>query len=122
MPRSPLERSAFPLRLSEEPLGLVEALRAGWASGGEEGYQRAKLAAVERGSGLFGSPPGVAAAILTSLGQHEAAIDCLTAACDARVSGLVLIGADTCFRPLRGQPRFEALLARIGLPLSGSVL
>ena len=104
------------MRVAGEPLDLPNALRAGWEQGGRVGYLRAKLAAVESGLGLFGSPPIEAAAILTSLGEYDAALDRLTAACDAHVSGVVLMGSDRCFKPLRSHPRFTALVERIGIP------
>lgn len=104
------------MRVAGEPLDLPNALRAGWEQGGRVGFLRAKLAAVESGVGLFGSPPIEAAAILTNLGEYDAALDRLTAACDAHVSGVVLMGTDRCFKPLRSHPRFRALVERIGIP------
>ncbi len=113
-----IERVETALRLAQQSLDLAEALRKGWASGGERGYLLEKLSAVQQGAGLFGTPEMAAAAVLTRLGEHDAAVDVLEAACEARLSGVVLMGADPCFQPLHCHVRFEALLARVGLPAS----
>jgi serine/threonine protein kinase/tetratricopeptide (TPR) repeat protein len=104
------------LRIAGDPPDLANTLRAGWEKDGRAGFLRAKLGAIEGGVGIFGSPAIEAAAILLDLGEPEAALDRLTAACDAHVSGVVLMGADRCFRTLHGHPRFNALLRRVGLP------
>ncbi len=104
------------LRIAGDPPDLANALRAGWEKDGRAGFLRAKLQAIESGVGIFGAPAIEAAAILINLGEPEAALDRLTAACDARVSGVVLMGADRCFRTLHGHPRFNALVRRVGLP------
>jgi tetratricopeptide (TPR) repeat protein len=104
------------LRLSNEPVALAERLRAALEAGGEAAFLRMQLDAVDSGLALFGPPSIAAASLLTSLGEHEAALDRLEAGCDAHVSAVVLMGAEPCFKPLRGHPRFRALLQRIGLP------
>ena len=51
----------------------------------------------------------------TGLGEHDAAIDCLEHAFEQRSSGIYGVKGSYLFAPLRGHPRFEALLRRMNL-------
>jgi tetratricopeptide (TPR) repeat protein len=51
-------------------------------------------------------------------GQREQALDALDAAFAARVGMLVFLARDPVMDPLRGEPRFEALLRKITAPSS----
>ncbi len=59
--------------------------------------------------------PFLIALFHTGLGSFEEALDWLERACDERVANVVFLGVDPAFDPLRAEPRFQALLARIGL-------
>ena len=54
--------------------------------------------------------------VLCALEQYDRSIDHLERLVDARAGGSVFIGADNALAPLRGRPRYEALLRRIGGP------
>jgi hypothetical protein len=56
-----------------------------------------------------------AAALHAMLGEPDAALDDLERARDARAPGLTFIGVDMRLGTLRGTPRFDALLAQLGL-------
>ncbi len=51
-----------------------------------------------------------------ALGQHDSALDLLSAAVDERDPSLVWLGVDPRLDPVRRNPRFQQLLRRIGLP------
>ncbi len=60
---------------------------------------------------------GVALArVYTGLGEKKQAIEWLRKAADAHVTDAVFIGVDPVFDPLRAEPDFKALCARLGLP------
>ena len=59
--------------------------------------------------------PFLIASFHTGLGSFEEALDWLEKAYEERVAYMVFIGVDPSFDPLRAHPRFQALLARVGL-------
>lgn len=62
--------------------------------------------------------PGVAywmAFTYTKLGMNEEAIRSLERVADARLGLITIIGVEPGFAPLRSEPRFQALLHKIGL-------
>jgi len=63
---------------------------------------------------------GVAQAmVLTGLGEKQQAIEALKGADRAHVTDVIFIGVEPIFDPLRREPEFQALCARLGLPGSG---
>ena len=54
------------------------------------------------------------------LGQTDAAVDHLEKMVDAHVGGSVFIGVDPTLRQLRGNPRYDALLKRVGSPMASA--
>lgn len=60
---------------------------------------------------------GVAMArVYTGLGEKKPAIEWLHRAAEAHVTDVVFAGVDPAFDPLRAEPGFQALCARLGLP------
>ena len=57
------------------------------------------------------------ALIHLGLGEHDRAMDYLERGAAQRKGALFFIGAFPIWRVLRGNPRFEGLLTRIGIPL-----
>lgn len=60
-------------------------------------------------------PPTSPAMVLAALGESAAALDEMERAYELRDTRLVELAGDPSWAPLRGQPRFEALLRRLGL-------
>jgi TolB-like protein/Flp pilus assembly protein TadD len=87
-------------------MGLAYSL----ARSGEEDEARDILAALER----EGAQPVFLAEIHAGLGNIEEAIEQLELAYKARNSTILYIRKSPQFDPLRGRPRFEALIERIG--------
>jgi adenylate cyclase len=61
------------------------------------------------------TPGDAIAHVLVALGEHDNAIRELERACEERSSSLHFIGIAPEFAPMRGDPRFIAILKRIGL-------
>ena len=59
--------------------------------------------------------PTFAARVHASLGEIDEAISALERAADQRATDLIWIGVRPVFDPLRGHPRFDALIRRVGL-------
>ncbi len=53
------------------------------------------------------------------LGNADETLDWLEKGCSARPFFLPFIGVEPLFDPVRSDPRFQALLRRIGLPQAG---
>jgi TolB-like protein/Flp pilus assembly protein TadD len=69
----------------------------------------------QRPSRVYASPFGIAL-IYISLGDNNQAFAWLDKACEARADGLVYLRSDPRLEPLRSDPRFAALIKRVGLP------
>ncbi|NIN72264.1 MAG: hypothetical protein GTO46_10180 [Gemmatimonadetes bacterium] len=50
-----------------------------------------------------------------ALGEHDRAFACLDEALEARSAGLVYLHLDPGYEPLRSDPRFAALVEKLGL-------
>lgn len=55
------------------------------------------------------------APIYVGLGEHDRAIDLLEQAADERIGLVRLLNVEPVFDPLRSQPRFQALMRKVGL-------
>ena len=90
-------------------------LGAGFATCGEESKARAILHDLEtRATTSFVSPYHLAY-VHTGLAEHDRAIDLLEEAKRARTGPTFGIGGSFLFAPLRGHPRFRALLGEMNL-------
>jgi serine/threonine-protein kinase len=56
------------------------------------------------------------ACVYTGLGEKQQAISWLRRAADEHASHVIFIGVNPIFDPLRGEPEFQALCTRLGLP------
>jgi hypothetical protein len=54
--------------------------------------------------------------VYTGLGEKREAIECLRRAARVYATGVNTIGVEPIFDPLRGEPEFQALCARLRLP------
>jgi tetratricopeptide (TPR) repeat protein len=98
------------------PMELAERLREAYEESGPQGYWRARLEMIER-AGLQGRLVAFAASYLRlQLGEREQALDRLEQSVEQRVPALVFLAVDRSFKALHGDPRFEAVRERVGLP------
>lgn len=97
--------------LGQDPK-LVEPLRQAWRSGGERGFLELKL----RTETEAGDSPLQIARTKLRLGDRDGALLLLEESLRRRERGLVYLGSSPVWDPLRGEPRFELLIERMGLP------
>jgi serine/threonine protein kinase/tetratricopeptide (TPR) repeat protein len=90
-------------------------LLAAYREAGRQGYWRKRLELMEAAEG----PPPVFygyAIAHCELGNPDRAIDYLERMVEAKVGGVVFIGVDPTLSKLKGHPRYDALVKRVGLP------
>jgi serine/threonine protein kinase len=95
------------------------ALLDAYHRGGADEYWRTRLAQMSATGPSASVHFGFAICHL-QLGQIEAALDHLEKMVDAHVGGAVFIGVDPTIRQLRGNPRYDALLRRVGSPMASA--
>jgi TolB-like protein/tetratricopeptide (TPR) repeat protein len=89
------------------------------AAGRPEEARRVLAGLALRGTERYVSP-ALVASIHAALGEREAALDGLERACEERAADLAWIGVRPVFDRLRGEPRFQALIERLGLTGRGT--
>ena len=96
-------------------LDVSGGLGYAYAQVGREEEARAILEAfIERSHSSF-VPPLYVALMYVGLGEREAALYWLEKALEIRDPGLVYLGVKPGYESLRGEPRFEDLLATVGM-------
>ncbi len=93
----------------------VAKLRQALAAGGPTGYWRKMLELEEAGSDPTHKDKIRMAVIHTKLGDRAKALSLLEGAYREHVGDMIFINVEPCFDPLRGEPRFQELVRRIGL-------
>lgn len=130
-PRSPLARSEMvwylehagryaesvdmlesSLKLAQKDTTPARRLREALRNRGATGYLREKLALAE----AEGEPNTTRAAILIRLGENERALDALEDAQRKNERDLIYLKTSPTYAALRGEPRFQKLLERVGFP------
>ena len=95
-----------------------EALAAAWREGGADAYWRARLAMLEElGPEAPAAVHFARAVACHHLGDRDGAIRQGARMVEAHVGGCVFIAVDPCLAALAGDPRYEALIRRVGVPL-----
>ena len=101
--------------LTDSSLHALAAVALFDAYAGERDSARALLRDVMSRAERQYLPPVSIAQILTQLGDRNSAMVWLTKAFDERSNAIAYLAVEPAFDPLRGDPRFEALIARAGL-------
>jgi tetratricopeptide (TPR) repeat protein len=106
------------VRIANDP-GRIAAFERGLRDGGYEGAQRgvADVLAARYEKGRYNSANGVALRYVDA-GDKEKAIEWLYRAYDDHDQNLPYLGTPE-WASLRGDPRFQALARRIGVPVPG---
>jgi len=86
-----------------------------YASGGERGKAREMITILNRMSTHRFVSPYCTAIIYLGLGDKEQALEGLEKAYEVRAQGLIDIKVAKVYDPLRSEPRFIALLKKVGL-------
>jgi tetratricopeptide (TPR) repeat protein len=98
-------------------LAIVAKAREGYASGGNSGMLAALLDA-QLAAYRAGSEPAYPAAVTAAmLDRRDVALGLLEDAVAQGDSDVLSLRIETAFQPLYGEPRFRALLTKVGLPL-----
>jgi hypothetical protein len=96
---------------------LLEAFHAG----GANAYWRARLEMME--AAMESAPPSLNFALAITrllLGEVDRALDHLEALVDAHVGNAVFLAVDPNLRALRGNPRYDAIVKRVGSPTASA--
>ena len=121
-----LENYTAAIDLIERHLPQVEGgkkaaaeIRSAYEKGGEPAYWRSMLQYVLRTSKPGPPPTERLAWIHTELGEYEKAIDYLEQSANTGLADALFINAEPHYVPLRRNPRFQALVRRVGLTPAG---
>lgn len=99
------------------PVDPAELLAA-FEAGGERAYWEKRLEMLNR---IAPDAPAVIhygfTIVYTHLGDRERVLYHLEQMVDNHIGGCVFIAADEVLKPLRGDPRYDALVTRVGAPL-----
>lgn len=100
--------------------GALARARLAWGYGltGRAAEARAAFEAALAEAGPGGLSAGAASLAYLGVGDHERAIGALERAADRRLYLVLWLGQDPDLDPLRSQPRFVALMDRVGIPES----
>ncbi len=98
--------------------GAIAALRSGYASGGYRGALRAAAETLEAESGTRYVTPWQIATLYTRAGDEARALDYLEKAYEVRDPNVPYLAVDPIFDFMRSDPRFQAILRKVGLPVS----
>jgi tetratricopeptide (TPR) repeat protein len=114
-PRQALEEFRQAMTLAGPSGWLVASLAAAHARMGDTDETERLLAEMEeRSTREYVSPMALAAAY-ASLGRFADALAQLEQAFAQRDCWVVALGVDPAWAPLRGQPRFEAIVGKVGI-------
>jgi len=98
----------------------VAALQRGYESGGYQGALRAAAETLEAESKTRFVTPWQIGTLYTRAGDEERALDYLEKAYEAHDPNMPSLAVDPIFDYMRGDPRFQALLRKLGLPVSST--
>lgn len=101
--------------LSGDSPDEVASLACAYAVAGRQADARRLLGELETRANRTYTPSGLIAAVYAALGERDTAFQFLERAFRERDSLLVYLKVEPMFNPLRADPRFAALLTRIGL-------
>ena len=97
-------------------------LREAFDAGGAQGYWRSRLEMMQEALANVTVPAVNFALAIThqQLGEIDPALDALEVMVEAHVGGAVFIGVDPTLRQLRGNPRYDAIVRRVGSPMASA--
>ena len=96
------------------PRAWVAEMRKGYEREGERGFREAYVEGLRPQEGAWAHDFNMAAG-LANLGRTEEALDLLEKVVDERHAIAIQIGVQPSFDVLRDEPRFQALLKRVGV-------
>ncbi len=100
----------------EEAARRAAAVRQAYRTAGAKGYWQKRLELTLENAKREHTPPDDFALLYARVGDEERMYECLQKAYDERGKGMTLIKVEPAFEPYRAEPRFQALMRRVGLP------
>jgi serine/threonine-protein kinase len=104
------------MALMEQSPGLLASLAWAYATAGDRAEAGSILAELEAQAKRHPLSPFPVALVHVALGDHDRAFDWLERSLARREDGLVSLKVNPRLDPLRADPRYAALLGRVGLP------
>ena len=104
------------LALSENSPVVMGHLGAAHARAGRKAEAQKVLSDLQRVSDRQYVPSSAVAMVYAALGDRAAALDRLEKAYDEHDFSLAQLAVAPWFKDLRGEPRFQALVGKIGIP------
>jgi TolB-like protein len=101
------------LSLAGEVPNILGAMAQMFALSGDQPRARELLARLEEMAVERYVPMTVFAIVWLGLGETSRSLDCLEKACERRESPLTVVKTHPVYDPLRGEPRFQAVLRRV---------
>jgi serine/threonine-protein kinase len=100
-----------------EPNEVLDAYRGG----GKEGYWRKRLELLQRASDQsYRFTDFAYAMVYAYMGETDRAFERIERLVDVRAGACTFFGVTPCFKSLRDDPRFDAVLRRVGLPTAST--
>jgi serine/threonine-protein kinase len=94
----------------------IEEVKRAYDTGGERAYLTAMLSVSEKMHRRGEAPPLAVARYCMKLGDSKRTLDLLEQAADLRDDTVLGLNENMLWKPLRSNPRFQALVRRIGVP------
>jgi tetratricopeptide (TPR) repeat protein len=103
------------VRLARHSAPSLVGLAIRYADGGRPGEAEALLPRILAAARTQYIPPFALAQVYAKLGNADRTFECLERAYEERSNGMVYLNVDRVFESVRTDPRYHALLKRVGL-------
>jgi Tfp pilus assembly protein PilF len=110
-----IEQGERLVRMTDRSAPMLGLLAMVYSTAGDVARARAILEEVRERSRQQYVPPWTMAGVFLTLGQRDSAVSWIERAFAERSNGIAYLLTDPGYAPLRGDPRYKAMLIRAGL-------